>query len=99
MLFDWDDANTKHIWERHRLLPEQVEAAMRIRRRRYAIQIVNDETRTLYVAGSAASGVLLVVTTQRAHRTRVVTAHPASRKQRIFFWGKNEAEIEPSSEI
>ena len=66
MQFDWDEANAKHLWERHHLLPETIEEAMLTLRRVYKLQIVNDEPRTVYLAGSAARGVFTVKRKERA---------------------------------
>ena len=85
MRFDWDAANVGHLWDRHQLRPETVEAAMLNHPRRYAVQIVGDERRVLYVGETQGGELLLIVTTQRKRKIRVATAHPASRKQRRFF--------------
>jgi uncharacterized DUF497 family protein len=85
--FDWDAANTGHLWERHQLLPATVEEAMRYHRRQYRAVVVNHERRTLYLAETRAGDVLAVVTTQRRRKTRVVSARPASRQERKIFRG------------
>lgn len=90
MLFDWDAANIKHIWERHQLRPEQVEEAWRNGAEEYGASMVGGESRVLFLAQTNAGEVLLIVTTERDGQVRPVTARRASRDERKCFRAAKE---------
>ena len=77
--FDWDDANVKHL-ARHRVLPREAEYALRHEPIDLGTEIVDGEERYASLGATAKGRVLVVVTTWRNDRIRVVTAFEPSKK-------------------
>jgi len=79
--FDWDDANIEHIAE-HRLTPDEVEEAFfdaaRVPSPAYT---VGKERRRGVVCATSAGRLLIVITTRRGERIRVVTARDATESE------------------
>ena len=83
-MFDWDSANTNHI-ARHGVTPEEAEQVVLNEPLDIEVVLRNGEQRIVQVGETDAGRILVVVTTMRAKRIRVVTAYPAmSRLQRLF---------------
>lgn len=82
--FDWDGHNRAHIAE-HGVRPEEAEQV--IANDPLDIQIPSDsqEQRTVSLGETDAGRILVVVTTWRGDRIRVVTAYPAARRLRQFY--------------
>ena len=81
LVFEWDDANIRHLAE-HEITPEEAEQAMLNRPIDLPAQLRNLEKRFVQVGETEAGRILVVVTTQRRGRVRVVTAFPANRSVR-----------------
>ena len=84
MQFEWDEANTDHI-RRHMVTPEEAEQAFANDPIELAAVNRKGETRRLTVGPTDAGRLLAVASTQRKSRIRIVTAHPANRKQRRIY--------------
>jgi uncharacterized DUF497 family protein len=76
--FDWDFENITHL-ARHGVTPEEAESLFD----RYVLYLGFDdssgEPRDIEAGCTAAGRVLQIVTTERGHRTRFVTAYDADR--------------------
>lgn len=84
-MFDWDSANTNHI-ARHGVTPEEAEQVVLNEPLDIEVVLRNGEQRIVQVGETDEGRILVVVTTMRAKRIRVVTAYPAmSRLQRLFL--------------
>jgi len=84
MEFDWDQANRSHIAE-HGVSPEEAEQVIFNEPLDLEAQIRNDEERTLQVGETDSGRILVVVTTWRDQKVRVVTAFPANQKIREVY--------------
>ena len=71
--FDWDEANVGHV-ARHNVLPEEAEQVILNDPVDLGLEIVEGEERYLNLGATLQGRVLLVVTTWREHRVRVVTS-------------------------
>ena len=69
--FDWDEANIGHM-ARHSVLPEEAEQVILNDPVDLGIEIVKGEERELNLGATAQGRILLVVTTWREDRVRVV---------------------------
>jgi hypothetical protein len=77
--FDWVEANSRHI-ARHEVTMEEAEQAVRNDPVDLGSETVDGEERLLNLGRTDGGRVLLVVTTMRENRVRVVTAYPAGRR-------------------
>lgn len=96
MEFSWDDANLAHIAE-HGVSQEEAEQVVLNMPLDLEVQIRGGEERTLQVGETDAGRLLIVVTTWRQQKVRVVTAFPAKKKIREFYEkqeGKRQAKKE-----
>lgn len=84
MLFDWDNANIEHI-ALHGITPEEAEQVIGNDPLDAGAVLRNGEFRTVHLGETDASKVLVVVITVRDTLYRVVTARPATRKERAFY--------------
>jgi uncharacterized protein len=75
--FNWDEANVGHA-ARHRVLPDEAEQA-----------VLNDP-RHLNLGATTKGRVLLVVTTWREDRIRVVTAFEQIKRLIQFYYQERE---------
>jgi len=91
MEFSWDDANRSHIAE-HSVSPEEAEQVVLNEPLDLEIQIRGGEERTLQVGETDVGRILVVVTTWRGQKVRVVTAFPANKKLRELYAQNAEAE-------
>lgn len=83
--FDWDKANITHV-ARHDVTVEEAEQAILNDPMDLGIEVVDGEERFLSIGTTEVGRVLLVVTTWRKHRLRVVTAfEPTKRLVRVFY--------------
>jgi len=71
--FDWDDANVAHV-VRHQVVPREAEEAVLLDPVDLGSEVVDGEERYASLGATAKGRVLLVVTTWRNDRIRVVTA-------------------------
>ena len=83
--FDWDEANIGHV-ARHSVVPEEAEQVILNDPVDIGMEIVEGEERHLNLGATAQGRVLLVVTTWRKYRVRVVTAfEPIKRLIQFYF--------------
>ena len=82
--FDWDDANISHIAE-HGVTPEQAEYALDNDPYDLGFEIRKGEERLSHIGQTADGSILVLITTERASKTRVITAFPANHRQKIVF--------------
>jgi uncharacterized DUF497 family protein len=75
--FDWDEENLQHI-ERHRVTAAEAEYVLRYRTLDLGYQDWHGEERYAEVGATERWRILMVITTWRGHRIRVVTAYDAS---------------------
>ena len=83
-MFDWDEANIAHIAE-HDVLPHEAEEVITNNPLDLEEQDRNGESRLMQVGETTDKRVLMVVTTPRGSKIRVVTAFPANRAYREFY--------------
>jgi uncharacterized DUF497 family protein len=85
MEFDWDPANLRHV-ARHKVLPEEAEQVIMNDPLDSGVEVVDGEERFLSLGSTDRGRILLVVTTWREHRIRVVSAFaPAKRLVRLYL--------------
>ena len=83
--FDWDEANVRHV-ARHKVSPEEAEQVILNDPVDLGMEIVEREERYLNIGETIRGRVLLVVTTWREQRIRVVTAfEPIKRLTQIYY--------------
>lgn len=83
-MFDWDDANRKHVAE-HGVTPSEAEEVIANNPLDLEVQYRNGEERVLQIGETNALRILVVVTTWRGSRIRVVTAFPATPQLRKLY--------------
>jgi len=84
--FEWDEANTRHIW-RHRVRPHETEEAMLDSSQwPLAAERVGEEEREAVVGATAGGRLLVVIYTMRGERYRVVTARHATPQEARLYW-------------
>ena len=83
-MFDWDETNRKHLAD-HGVTPAEAEEVITNDPIDLELQFRNDEERVLQIGATNALRVLLVVTTWRGKRIRVITAFPAPPQLRVFY--------------
>jgi uncharacterized DUF497 family protein len=84
--FEWDDANTNHIWQRHRVRPQEAEEAVDDLHAVPIDALVVDEPREEVIGITPAGRLLAVVFTLRGERLWLVTARPATSRERRLYW-------------
>jgi uncharacterized DUF497 family protein len=83
--FDWDEANIGHI-ARHAVRPDEAEQVILNDPLDLGLEIVEGEERYLNLGVTSRFRVLLVVTTWREDRVRVVTAFdPVKRLVQLYY--------------
>lgn len=82
--FDWDGNNRAHIAE-HGLSPEEAEQVIFNEPLDLESQLRSREQRTAQVGETDAGRILVVITTWRGGKLRVVTAFPAKKKFRQLY--------------
>lgn len=87
--FDWDNANIGHL-NRHRVLPKEAEQVIANNPMDFGIEVVEGEERFLNLGVTRQGRVLLVVTTWREHRVRVVTAFEPMKRLVQFYYLERE---------
>jgi uncharacterized DUF497 family protein len=83
--FDWDETNAGHV-ARHRVLPDEAEQVILNDPVDLGIEIVGGEERYLSLGTTVDDRVLLVVTTWREDRIRVVTAFEPTKRLIQFYY-------------
>ena len=87
--FDWDDANIGHV-ARHEVTPSEAEEIILNDPVDLGIEDVEGEERTLSLGATVQGRVLLVVSTWREHRIRVVTAFEPIRRLIQLYYQERE---------
>ncbi len=87
--FDWDEANIGHI-ARHSLLPEEAEQVILNDPVDVGMEIIDGEERLLNLGPTNAGRILLVETTWREDRIRVVTAFEPIKRLIQFYYQQQE---------
>lgn len=83
--FDWDEANIGHV-ARHSVLPNEAEQVILNAPVDLGMEIVEGEDRYLNLGATVQGRILLVVTTWRDDRVRVVTAfEPIKRLIQLYY--------------
>jgi uncharacterized DUF497 family protein len=88
-MFDWDEANIAHIAE-HDVLPFEAEEVVANSPLDIGHQGRNGEDRLMQIGATFSGRILVVITTLRGAKTRVVTAYPANRAYRAFYSAQKE---------
>jgi uncharacterized DUF497 family protein len=83
-MFDWDDANRRHLAE-HGVEPFEAEQVIANDPFDLEEQLRNGEERLLQVGETNALRILVVVTMWRGSKIRVVTAFPATPQLRSLY--------------
>jgi uncharacterized protein len=89
MEFDWDETNIAHV-ARHRVLPEEAEQVILNNPVDLGMEIVKGEERYVNLGATVQGRVLLVVTTWRENRVRVVTAFEPIKRLTQFYYLERE---------
>lgn len=83
--FDWDEANIGHF-DRHNVLPKEAEQVILNDPLDLGMELVDGEERYLSLGATMQGRVLLVVTTWREERVRVVTVfEPIKRLIQLYY--------------
>lgn len=80
LIFDWDTGNIEHI-ALHGVTPAEAEYVLLHPTFDMGFQDWHDEERYTEVGATASGRILVLVTTWRGDRIRVVTAYDASRSE------------------
>jgi uncharacterized protein len=83
--FDWDEANIDHM-SRHSVLPKEAEQVILNDPLDLGMELVEGEERYLNLGATLQDRVLLVVTTWREDRVRVVTAFEPIKRLIQFYY-------------
>ncbi len=83
-LFDWDEGNLKHL-ALHGITPEEAEQVIRTRPITLGVSTRDGELRRQELGQTIAGRILLIVTTIRRGKIRVVTGWPAGRDVRAVW--------------
>ncbi len=84
MEFDWDDANREHI-AAHGVSPPEAEEVVQNDSIDLGRQDADGEDRYLELGETLRGRILLVVTTMRGRKVRVVTAYDAPKRWRNYY--------------
>lgn len=87
--FDWDEANSGHI-ARHSVLPEEAEQVILNDPVDMGIEISEGEERFLNLGPTNSGRILLVITTWREDRVRVVTAFDPIKRLMQFYYRQQQ---------
>jgi uncharacterized DUF497 family protein len=96
-MFDWDSGNTDHI-ARHDITPAEAEQVVLNNPIDLNFEVRGGEERIAQIGETDVGRILLVVTTARDDKIRVVTAIPANRKLRKLYRTQKESTNERATE-
>jgi uncharacterized protein len=82
--FDWNEQNIEHL-ALHQILPAEAEQVILNRPVDLESCLRNGEERVVQVGETDAGKILIVVSTMRDKKIRVVTAWPANKNYRRYF--------------
>lgn len=95
--FEWDFANTNHVAQ-HEITPAEAEQVVLNNPIDLKYEVRSGEERIAQVGETENGRILVVVTTIREERTRVVTAFPAKERIRNFYLSEKGRQDEGSAE-
>jgi uncharacterized protein len=84
ILFDWDNANVRHIAE-HDVTPEEAEEAILGDPLDIGFDSVDAEERWSYLGETNSGRILRLAITLRGERVRVITAFEPQKHQKLFY--------------
>ncbi len=87
--FDWDEANSGHI-ARHSVIPKEAEQVILNNPLDIGMDTIEGEERFMNLGQTSTGRVLLVVTTWREDRVRVVTAFEPIKRLIQFYFEQQE---------
>ena len=93
LLFDWDQSNRKHV-ARHQVTPGEAEEVILNDPVDLEMQTEEGEERLVQLGETGEGRILIVVTTWRAEKIRVITAFLAPRRLRELYWREKVRERE-----
>jgi uncharacterized protein len=82
--FQWDEFNVRHL-ARHEIRPEEAEQVIQNRPLDLESHLRGGENRVVQIGETHAGRILIVVSTMREEKIRVVTAWPAKERFRRYF--------------
>lgn len=82
--FFWEEENIRHL-ARHEISPVEAEEVIGNRPCDLESELRNGEERVVQVGETDTGRILIVVSTSREQKTRVVTAWPANDRLRRYF--------------
>ena len=82
--FEWDEQNVRHL-ALHQIAAVEAEQVILNRPVDLESHLRNGEQRLAQIGESEAGRILIVVSTMRDHKVRVVTAWPANKHYRRYF--------------
>jgi len=89
--FDWDTANTKKNWEKHKVLPVECEQVFfnepLLVQPDYSHS--SQKSRFIVLGKTDAKRFLFIVFTIRKNRIRVISARDMNKKERRVYYEKN----------
>jgi uncharacterized DUF497 family protein len=83
-LFEWDDANIRHIAE-HDVSVSEAEEALMLSPLELDSYVIDDEQRFEDIGQTAAGRILKIVSVSREDRIRVITAFDASAHSKRLY--------------
>jgi len=83
-VFDWDEANIRHL-ARHDITPDEAEYVLMNDPQHLSTQIDENEERLVEIGFTKAGRCLVVLSTWRGNRQRVVTAYDAPRALKMHL--------------
>ncbi len=83
-LFEWDDANIKHIAE-HDVTPEEAEEIVLSDPLDVLFEVVDGEERWTYIGETNEGRILWLAITLRGDRMRVITAYEPEKNWKAFY--------------
>jgi len=85
MRFDWDEANRSHI-ARHHVEPSEAEEVIDNDPLDFGMELVDGEDRYVSLGPTNAGRLLVVITTWREDRIRVITAFGAIKRLAHLYY-------------
>jgi uncharacterized DUF497 family protein len=82
--FDWDEGNLRHI-ALHNVLPEEAEFAIQNDPLELAYEVEEEEERVVELGATKLGRIMMLVSTWRGERVRVVTAYDAPKAMRTRY--------------
>jgi len=83
-MFDWDNENIEHF-AKHQITPSEAEQVVLNLPIDLEAELRNGEERVPHIGETDTGRILVVVTTMRGKKVRVVTVWPAKEKLRRYF--------------